>query len=83
MLPSCRGSAPTSDTASNAPRGCGIEPVLDTLVYLKTETDVWFEVTTWPLPLLRHPGGRRVRCPPGSWGAKRQPVRLGDFAVVG
>ena len=27
-----------------------LEPVLDTLVYLKTETDVWFEVTTLLIP---------------------------------
>ena len=165
-----------------------LDPVLDTLVYLKTETDVWFEVTTLLIPgendsdaeiealsrwfadhlgadvplhftafhpdfkmrdtartshatLLRAqriarqhglryvyvgnvhdadgsstycPGcGAKVigrdwyvlstwqlssdaRClscgtpvagvfdgPPGSWGAKRQPVRLGDFAVPG
>ena len=165
-----------------------LDPVLDTLVYLKTETDVWFEVTTLLIPgendsdaeiealsrwfadhlgadvplhftafhpdfkmrdtartshatLLRAqriarqhglryvyvgnvhdadgsstycPGcgakvigrdwyvlstwqlssdGRCLSCgtpvagvfdgPPGSWGAKRQPVRLGDFAVPG
>jgi len=30
--------------------GAHLQPVLDTLVYLKNETDVWFEVTTLLIP---------------------------------
>ncbi|MGH9381663.1 MAG: AmmeMemoRadiSam system radical SAM enzyme [Thermoanaerobaculia bacterium] len=30
--------------------GGGLEPVLETLVYLKHETDVWFEITTLLIP---------------------------------
>ena len=31
--------------------GAHLQPVLDTLVYLKNETDVWFEVTTLLIPV--------------------------------
>ena len=30
--------------------GARLQPVLDTLVYLKRETDVWFEITTLLIP---------------------------------
>ena len=30
--------------------GARLKPVLDTLVYLKHETDVWFEITTLLIP---------------------------------
>ena len=30
--------------------GARLQPVLDTLVYLKHETDVWFEITTLLIP---------------------------------
>ena len=30
--------------------GAHLQPVLDTLVYLKRETDVWFEITTLLIP---------------------------------
>ena len=30
--------------------GAHLQPVLDTLVYLKHETDVWFEITTLLIP---------------------------------
>jgi pyruvate formate lyase activating enzyme len=30
--------------------GSHLQPILDTLVYLKQETDVWFELTTLPIP---------------------------------
>jgi pyruvate formate lyase activating enzyme len=30
--------------------GARLQPVLDTLVYLKNETDVWFEITTLLIP---------------------------------
>jgi len=30
--------------------GARLQPVLDTLVYLKQETDVWFEITTLLIP---------------------------------
>ena len=36
--------------------GSHLQPVLDTLVYLKRETDVWFEITT-----LTHPDQERLR----------------------
>ena len=49
----------------------------------------WYVLSTWQLSS----DGRCLSCgtpvagvfdgPPGSWGAKRQPVRLGDFAVPG
>jgi pyruvate formate lyase activating enzyme len=39
-----------------------IQPVLDTLVYLKHETDVWFEVTTLVIPF--HPDFQMLDVPP-------------------
>ncbi len=30
--------------------GAHLQPVLDTLIYLKRETDVWFEITTLLIP---------------------------------
>src|SRR5207249_958165 len=63
-----------------------LQPVLDTLEYLKHETKDWYEMTAWNLT----DDGRCKACgtacaglfdgPPGRWGAKRLPVRLKDFA---
>ena len=36
--------------------GAHLQPVLDTLVYLKHETDVWFEITTLLIPGLNDSG---------------------------
>jgi len=33
--------------------GAHLNPVLDTLAYLKHETDVWFEITTLLIPAKR------------------------------
>ena len=39
--------------------GAHLQPVLDTLTYLKHETDVWFEITTLLIPAAEfHEGGR-------------------------
>ena len=42
---------------------CGgpLEAVLETLVYLKHETDVWFEITTLLIPGENDSGGKSTR----------------------
>ncbi len=46
--------------------GAHLQPVLDTLVYLKRETDVWFEITTLLIPGKNDSDGRSRRCATGS-----------------
>ena len=40
----------TDEFYRQALRRAALQPVLDTLVYLKHETDVWFEITTLLIP---------------------------------
>jgi len=42
-----------------------LQTVLDTLVYLKRETKVWFEITTLLIPGTTTPTRSCARCPPG------------------
>ena len=46
--------------------GARLQPVLDTLVYLKHETDVWFEITTLLIPGKNDSTESSKRCARGS-----------------
>ena len=46
--------------------GARLAPVLDTLVYLEHETDVWFEITTLLIPGKNDSTRRSTRCARGS-----------------
>jgi pyruvate formate lyase activating enzyme len=46
--------------------------VLETLSFVAHETDTWLEITTLLAGVCRGA--------PGTWGAKRQPVRLADYS---
>ena len=44
-----------------------LQPVLETLEYIRHETDVWLEITTLLIPGHNDEPPRSRRCPPGSW----------------
>lgn len=46
--------------------------VLETLSFVAHETDTWLEITILLAVVFRGA--------PGTWGAKRQPVRLADYS---